>query len=70
MLIWHKLGIHSEEEEKEGIVEETIDGAEEPEGDQEVEKVLDDELEGWKVENEEDEDRGGDAVEDVGNCVF
>ena len=70
MLVGNELGIGAEEEEEEGKVEERVEGANDPEGDEEEEEVLHDELEGREVENEKDEDRGGDGVEDVGNCVI
>lgn len=70
MLIWHKFRVHSEEKEEKWIVEETVDGAKYPERDEKVEEVLDDELEGREVKNEEDENGGCDAVKDVGNGVL
>jgi hypothetical protein len=70
VLVGHELGSHAEEKEQHGKVEERVGTADEPEGNEQAEKVLHDELEGGEVEDEQDEDGGGGAVQDVGRGVL
>lgn len=51
-------------------MEQAVEGAEKPEADQKKEEMLHDELEGWEVENEQDDDAGGDSVKDEGDGVL
>lgn len=51
-------------------MEKAVQGAQEPEGHQQEEEMLHDELEGGEVEDEKDDDAGGDSVDDVGYRVL
>lgn len=70
MMMGNQLGRRPEQKQQHWIMEEAVDGAEDPESDEKVEEVLDDELKGRKVENQEDQNARRYAVENEWNRVF
>lgn len=51
-------------------MEQAVDSAEQPESNQQEEEMFHDEFKWWKVENEQYEDAGGDAMKNEWNCVL
>lgn len=68
--MWNEFRCRSEEKQQHREVKQAVYGAEQPESYQQEEEMLHDELEGREVENQQDEDAGGDAMENEWNRVL